>query len=477
MNVSDRWHEMPGSWRSRWLFERGLAVLYLIAFLVSLNQFLALAGEHGLLPTADFREMPFQFTPSIFHWIASDHVFRTCAWIGIALSLVALSGVASRAGALASAAVWGALYVLYLSFINAGQTWYGFGWESLLVEVGFFTMFTGARMTPPATLLNWIYRWTLFRMMFGAGLIKLRGDECWRDLSCLDYFFETQPMPNPLSWYFHHLPRPVLHGGVAFNHFAELIVPFGYVLPQPYAGIAGLVTIVFQLILILGGNLSWLNWLTIVLAIPTLDDRLLSWLPVRRPELTPMPQVQRIATAALAVVVGLLSIAPTLNMLSPGQVMNTSFNPLQIVNTYGAFGSVTKERYEIVIEGTDAETITPSTVWKAYEFKGKPGELTYRPPVVAPYHMRLDWLMWFAAMSNASDYPWFSPLMAKLLQGDRAVLALLRTNPFPDRPPRWVRAQLYLYHFTSPEERRRTGAWWTRTLAGPYFPEVRLKPS
>ena len=463
-------------WYSRWLFERGLAVMYLVAFVVALNQFLPLAGARGLTPAAPFlREVPFRYSPSLFHWASSDRAFQACAWAGVALSLVALSGIAARLGALGTAAVWGGLYILYLSFINAGQTWYGFGWESLLVEIGFFTILAGARVTPPHALLNWIYRWTLFRLMFGAGLIKLRGDPCWRDLSCLDYFFETQPMPNALSWHVHHLPRAVLHGGVALNHFVELIVPFGFFLPQPYAGFAGLFTIVFQFLLILGGNLSWLNWLTIVLAIATLDDRFLSWLPIARPTLQPIPGAQRVATVVLAVVVAALSLPVVINMLSQGQVMNTSFNPLQIVNTYGAFGSVTKERYEIVIEGTVDETVSPATVWKEYEFKGKPGDVMYRPPQVAPYHMRLDWLMWFAAMSNASDYPWFPAVMLKLLEGDRAVLGLLRTNPFPDRPPRWIRAQLYRYRFTSPEEHRRTGAWWTRTLAGPYFPEVRLK--
>ena len=469
-------HELPGYWHSRWLFERGLAAIYLVAFIVTLNQFLPLAGERGLLPAQTFlREVPFRYTPSIFHWISSDRAFRVCAWIGVALSAIALTGLVSRLGALPAAALWAALYVLYLSFINAGQTWYGFGWESLLVEIGFFTMFAGASFTPPHALLNWIYRWTLFRLMFGAGLIKIRGDQCWRDLSCLDYFFETQPMPNPLSWYFHHLPRRILHGGVAFNHFVELIVPFGFFLPQPYAGIAGVFTIVFQLILILGGNLSWLNWLTIVLAITTIDDRFLQWLPLARPELHPIPPAQKLATAGLAVVVALLSIAPTLNMLSPRQVMNTSFNPLQIVNTYGAFGSITRERDEIVIEGSDADVLSASTIWREYEFKGKPGELTHRPPIVAPYHMRLDWLMWFAAMSNASDYPWFPGLLMKLLEGDRDVLGLLRSNPFPNRPPRWIRARLFRYHFATPEEHRRTGAWWTRELVGPYFPEVRLR--
>ena len=344
------------------------------------------------------------------------------------------------------------------------------------METGFFTIFAGASFTPPHVLLNWICRWTLFRLMFGAGLIKLRGDPCWRDLSCLDYFFETQPMPNPLSWYMHHLPRSVLHGGVAFNHFVELVVPFGFFLPQPYAGIAGLFTIVFQLLLIVGGNLSWLNWLTLVLAIGTLDDRFLSWLPVSVPTLQPIRAAQRFAVAGLAVVVGMLSIAPTVNMLSPAQVMNTSFNPLQIVNTYGAFGSITKTREEVIIEGTDAETVTDTSVWHEYEFRGKPGDLRQMPPQVAPYHLRLDWLMWFAAMSSASDYPWFPELMVKLLQADPPTLSLLRSNPFPDRPPRWIRAELYRYKFTTADERRQTGRWWNRERVSPYLPAVRLRP-
>ena len=469
-------HELSGYWYSRWLFERGLALIYLIAFLVAVNQFLPLAGERGLLPAARFvREVPFRYSPSLFYWWSTDLAFRVGAWAGVGLSLVALTGLAARYGAIPAAIVWGGLYVLYLSFINVGQTWYGFGWESLLVEAGFFTIFAGAGFTAPSALLNWIYRWTLFRLMFGAGLIKLRGDPCWRNLTCLDYFFETQPMPSGLSWYLHHLPKPVLHGGVAFNHFVELIVPFGFFLPQPYAGIAGLFTIAFQLILIIGGNLSWLNWLTIVLAFTTLDDRFLRWLPVSVPSLHAMGNVHKWAITALAVVVALLSIAPTANMLSSRQVMNTSFNPLQIVNTYGAFGSVTKERYEIIIEGTNDEAPTDATVWREYQFKGKPGDPAYRPPQIAPYHLRLDWLMWFAAMSTPSDYPWFSELLLKLLQGDPQVLGLLRSNPFPDRPPTWIRARLYLYRFTTPEEHRQTGLWWDRKLAAPYFPAVRLK--
>ena len=467
--------ELPGYWFSRWLFERGLAVIYLVAFAVAIQQFLPLLGARGLLPAARFvREVPFRMSPSIFYWFSSDRAFQIAAWTGVVLSLLVLVGAAQRIGALPAAAVWGALYVLYISFINVGQTFYAFGWESLLVELGFFTIFAGASTTAPHAWLNWIYRWTLFRLMFGAGLIKIRGDSCWRDLTCLDVFFETQPMPNPLSWYMHHLPKRVLHGGVAFNHFVELIVPFAFFLPQPFAGIAGICTIVFQLILIAGGNLSWLNWLTLVLAFTTLDDRFLAWLPVARPALLPMPTAQRVATMALAILVAILSIPPTLNMLSPGQVMNTAFNPLQIVNTYGAFGSITKERYEIVIEGTDAERPDDDAPWREYEFKGKPGDPARRPPQFAPYHLRLDWLMWFAAMSTPAEHPWFPELLLKFLQGDRGALQLIRANPFPDAPPRWIRAQLYLYRFTSAEERRQSGRWWDRRLAGSYFPAVRL---
>jgi len=315
----------------------------------------------------------------------------------------------------------------------------------------------------------------LFRLMFGAGLIKLRGDPCWRELTCLDYHFETQPIPNALSWYFHWLPRQVLHGGVVFNHVVELIVPFGYFLPQPFAGIAGLVTIAFQLTLIVSGNLSWLNWLTVVLAFATLDRRFLSWLPVSMPSLAPIPAVQRWAVAGLAVVVGLLSVAPTVNMLSADQAMNMSFNSIHLVNTYGAFGSVTRERFEIAIEGSSDEDPGPATVWREYRFRGKPTDPARRPVQIASYHLRLDWLMWFAAMGSAQNEPWFAPLMEKLLQGDKATLGLFADNPFPDRPPRWIRARLYRYTFTTAAERKATGRWWNRADAGEYFPIVGLK--
>ena len=231
-------------WHSRFLFERSLALIYLVAFAVAANQFVPLSGEHGLLPISDVVQFAsFRESPSLFFLSPTDTAFRVAAWTGIALSLLALSAWPQRRGTIAAAVVWGALWLLYLSFVNVGQTFYGFGWETLLLEAGFLAIFLGGSTSTPSPWLGWMYRWVLFRMMFGAGLIKLRGDPCWRDLTCLNYYFETQPMPNPLSWYFHWLPEVVHKAGVAINHVVELIVPFGLFAPQPIAGIAALITI------------------------------------------------------------------------------------------------------------------------------------------------------------------------------------------------------------------------------------------
>ena len=470
-------NQASGYWCSRWLFERALALVYVVAFLVAVNQFVPLLGEHGLLPVpAWVRQVPFRASPSLFHLFPTDTAFRGAAWLGLGLSLLALTGAAGRIGSAATAAVWALVWLLYLSFVNVGQTFYGFGWETLLLETGFLAIFLGGRTTEPASVITWLLRWLLFRLMFGAGLIKLRGDPCWLELTCLDHYFETQPMPNPLTWYFHWLPAFVHRAGVVVNHVVELAVPFFYFAPQPMAAIAGGVTIAFQLILIASGNLSWLNWLTIVLAVATIHDRWLAWMPVRRPTLRAPTAARRSALYSLAVVVALLSVAPTLNMLSPAQVMNTSFEPLHLVNTYGAFGSITRERLEIVIEGTDAREIAATTRWREYEFKGKAGDPGRMPMQFAPYHLRLDWLMWFAAMSQPSEYEWFAPLLVRLLQGDRDTLGLLRSNPFPDRPPHYIRARHYRYRFTTPAERASTGRWWSRELIGVYHPAMSLDP-
>jgi hypothetical protein len=472
-----RWWGSDSLWLPRLGLQRGLGLILLLAFLNAFNQFRPLLGEHGLLPVPAFvKQVPFREAPSLFYAFPNDVAFALFAVAGILLACLALTGLADKYTSWISMAVWGAMWVLYISFVNAGQIFYAFGWESILLEACFYATFLGARGTTPQTIVIWLFRWLLFRVMFGAGLIKLRGDSCWRDLTCLDFHYETQPMPNPLSWFLHNAPAWTHHGGVLFNHFAELVVPFGYFLPQPVASIAGAITILFQGSILLSGNLSWLNALTMVLAFSAFDSRLLTRLiPMHTRAMHSPGLFERISVVGLGILVAILSIPPIRNMLSPGQVMNTTYNPFHLVGTYGAFGSVTRQRQEVVVEGTVESELTTSTKWREYEFKGKPGTTGRLPPQIAPYHLRLDWLMWFAAMAPYDREPWFEHFMEKLLENDGPTLGLLRTNPFPDRPPRYVRALLYQYRFTSPEERSRTGQWWRRDLESVYFPAVSLE--
>jgi len=462
---------MTEYWYSRWVFERALAAIYLVAFIAAATQFVPLLGERGLEPVGRWVEqVPFRASPSLFYFAPRDSIFRGCAWLGVGLSLFALSSLPQRMSPWAAAAVWATLWLLYLSFVNVGQTFYGFGWETLLCEVGFFSIFAGSSRMAPNLWLIWIWRWTLFRLMFGAGLIKLRGDSCWRDLTCLDYYFQTQPMPNPLSWYFHWMPHGVHAAGVVINHVVEVVVPFAYFAPQPVASIAGIVTILFQGVLIVSGNLSWLNWLTVVLCIPLISDRWWTWLPIHPPADLAPAAAHQVMLYVVAAAVAWLSIGPVANLFSRGQMMNASFDPLHLVNTYGAFGSITRRRYEIAIEGSD-----DGQTWRAYEFKGKPGDLSRGGPQIAPYHLRLDWLMWFEAFSPRPQSEWFATLLQRLLEGDTGTLSLLGTNPFPAHAPRFLRARYYRYWFTTVEEHRQTGRWWNRELVSEYVPPITLE--
>jgi lipase maturation factor len=467
--------EAPDYWLARLVLERGIAAIYCVAFLVALIQFRPLLGERGLLPVPDFVSyVPFRASPSLFHWRYSDRLLLIVAWAGIVLSLAAVAGLPDGWPLGIEMLVWVALWALYLSIVNVGQTFYSFGWETLLLEAGFLVIFLGPAWTFPPLTVVYLARWLVFRLEFGAGLIKMRGDPCWRDLTCLYYHHETQPMPNPLSWYFHQLPRALHRVEVLGNHFAQLVVPVFLFAPQPVATVAGLIIVATQSWLVLSGNFSWLNVITIVLAFAAFDDAALGRvLPLGPPALEASLPHEVLVILVTVLVVG-LSYRPAKNLLSAGQLMNSSFDPLHLVNTYGAFGSVTKRRFEVIIEGTLDPEPTSASEWREYEFKAKPGDVRRRPPQYAPYHLRLDWLMWFAAFSSPRYHEWFMPLLAKLLEGDRAVLRLLGRDPFGGERPRVLRAQLWLYRFTTPAERRRTGAWWHRTYVRPYVPPVSL---
>jgi hypothetical protein len=471
------WFSAPDYRLARLVIERGLGLTYAIAFLVALNQFPALLGERGLMPAPRFlARVSFRQAPSLFHLHYSDRLLRLVAGLGLGLSLAIVLGLSELAPLWAMMLAWLVLYVLYLSIVNIGQQFYSFGWESLLLEAGFLAIFLGNAATTPAWPVLLLFRWLAFRVELGAGLIKLRGDSCWRDLTCMEYHHETQPMPNPLSWFFHGLPRPLHRLEVLGNYTAQLVAPVLLFLPQPVAGFAGLTMIVTQAYLLLSGNYAWLNLVTLVIAFSAVPDGFFAVLlpGVERVQLVPPPVWYVAGVLALTGFVLVLSYWPIRNLLGSRQLMNFSFNRYHLVGTYGAFGSVTRERHEIVIEGTADEQIGDATEWVAYEFKGKPGDPRRRPPQIAPYHLRLDWLMWFAALSPRYAEEWFAPLAGALLVQEPQTLRLLGRVPFGGRPPSWIRARFYRYRMSTRAERRATGAWWTRELEGDFLRPVSL---
>ncbi|WP_409234615.1 lipase maturation factor family protein [Streptomyces sp. PA5.6] len=467
-----QWFTADAYWLSRLIFQRALAVLYVMAFLGAALQFRALIGERGMLPVPKYVErVPFRAAPSLFQLRFSDRLFALCAWTGCAVAVALLAGVDNLLPLWGAMLLWLVPWALYLSIVNVGQTWYGFGWESLLLEVGFLAVFLGNDRVAPPVLVLFLLRWVLFRVEFGAGLIKMRGDACWRELTCLDFHHETQPMPGPLSWFFHHLPKPVHRVEVAANHVTQLVVPFLLFTPQPVATGAACLMIVTQLWLVLSGNFSWLNWITVVLAVSALD--LSPWHTA--PDVAGPPVWYEVVVTAVAVLLLAMSYRPVRNLLSRRQVMNRSFDPLHLVNAYGAFGSVNRVRQEIVIEGTADTVPREDSDWRAYEFKGKPGDVHRWPRQFAPYHLRLDWMMWFAGLSPAYARSWFGPLVERLLDDDRDTLRLLRSSPFPPgSPPAYIRARLYRYRYTTWRELRETGACWERTYVREFLGPTRL---
>ena len=455
---------------ARLVLQRGVALVYLVAFLNVRNQFAPLLGERGLLPVPRFLERrSFRDAPSLFHWRFSDRLVGGVAWIGIALSVGALIGSTDWLPLWGSVVWWLVMWALYLSIVNVGQTFYGFGWESLLLEAGFLVAFLGNDSAAPPLLVLWLFRWLLFRVEFGAGLIKMRGDRCWRDLTCLEYHHETQPMPNPASRWFHLLPRWAHRTEVAANHVAQLGAPFLLFLPQPAAGIGALVMILTQGYLLISGNYAWLNLLTLLLGFAAIPDGWWTAVGIGVPAPRPgMPAWFSVTVVALTAMMIALSYWPVRNLLSGGQRMTAAFNRYHLVNTYGAFGSVTKQRRELIVEWSHAQD--PTGPWTPYEFKGKPGDPTRLPRQWAPYHLRLDWLMWFVPLSPAYGRGWLDALLDALAEGDASVEALLARTP--EEPPRWIRARMVDYRFASPAERRATGHIW---ITGPS--DVVIRPT
>jgi hypothetical protein len=473
-------------WLTRFVILRLLGFVYAVAFFIAAQQLVPLIGARGLTPATQFlasvqaelgsRTTGMEHLPTLFWLGISDQGLTTFAWIGFAISLIVLAGYANSI-------ILSILWAMYMSIVHIGQIWYGYGWETQLLETGFLAIFLCPLLDarpfpgrPPPLLVIWLFRWLGFRIMIGAGLIKLRGDSCWRDLTCLYYHYETQPIPNPVSRYLHFAPHWFHQFGTAWNHLIELIAPWFSFGPRTARHIAGVLLVSFQIILIISGNLSFLNYVTIIPFLACFDDtllrRILPQALVRRAdqakEKAEPSRAQNGLVIALSILIAYLSIAPVLNLVSDRQLMNYSYDPLDLVNTYGAFGSVGRERDEIIFEGTTDAVITPETQWKEYEFKAKPGDPRRRPPFIAPYQARIDWQIWFAAMSSPAEYPWTLHFVWKLLHNDPGTLSLLANNPFPNEPPHYVRARLYRYRFAPPGD----PAWWKREVIGEWLPAL-----
>ena len=454
---------------ARFVLQRGIAAVFVLAFTSSALQFPVLLGERGLLPMpARPGRAP---GPTLFRWRYSDRLLRTVAWGGAALALTVVLGLPQRGPPWVPMLAFLALWLGYMSIVNVGRVFYGFGWEVLLLEAGFLAAFLGSEQSATPVITIWLFRWLAFRLEFGAGMIKMRGDSVWRDLTALYYHHETQPMPNPLSWWFHHLPKPLHKAEVLGNHFAQLVVPFLLFAPQPVASAAAAVVVLTQGWLVLSGNFAWLNALTLVLACSAVSDSALAGIlpgPASAPfgggaQPAGMPGWFSAAVLLMGAFMLVLAWRPLRNLFSRDQLMNASFNRFRLGNAYGAFGSITRARREVVVEGWDGAQ------WLEYGFRGKPGEVGRMPRQFAPYHLRLDWMMWFLALGQPG-MNWFLPFLDKLLAADPATLKLLRSDPFNGHAPQLVRARVDAYRFTSWGEWRATGNWWVRTPLGVLVP-------
>lgn len=483
---------------TRWWFLRGLGAIYLVAIASFGVQMMGLIGSRGITPVADFLNAiasaypaaeRYRLVPTLLWLNSSDGALQALVIVGIVCAVLLIFDVAPMPMLVA-------LWAIYFSIVHAGQVFMSFQWDILLLEAGFLAIFLAPlsllprspfrnreRQREPSMIVVWLFRLLLFRLMFLSGAVKLlSGDPTWHNLTAMNYHYWTQPLPTPLAWWMAQLPPEVHRLETLFTFVAELAVPFLFFAPRRLRFTGGLVTILLQALIILTGNYTFFNLLTIVLCLLLFDDDALLALVRRRP--APVgkspSRIRQVVSGVLALVIGLSGILIVVSTVTQRSYTNLLPAPLRdlvettrdynLVNGYGLFAVMTTTRPEIILEGSD-----DGDTWLAYEFPYKAGDVTRSPVYVAPHQPRLDWQMWFAALGDYRSNRWFISLVERLLEGEPSVLALLAYNPFSDAPPRFIRARLYQYHFTDAATRSATGAWWTRDDAGLYLPAVSLE--
>jgi lipase maturation factor 1 len=469
---------------TRWLFLRALGLIYLMAFVSLLTQIDGLWGASGILPAADTMALArsnalhFGNFPTLTWIDASSGFLYGLAFIGALAAVLVIVGVAPLLMLVIT-------YLSYLSFITVGRDFMSFQWDILLTETGFLAILLAPitlrhdlkNEMPPSAVVLLLFRFLLFRLMLGSGVVKLlSGDPYWRTLTALPLHYETQPLPTPLAWYVYQLPQWMQSLSVLILFLIELILPFTFFMPRVLRLVGAGGTAALQVLILLTGNYTFFNFLTIVLCILLLDDGLLyrffpAHLRVKAEQaaVQSMPRwhtILIVPVAALVLMLGVIRFSSHFTGELPPlavQLLRASA-PFRIVNRYGLFAVMTDHRSEIIIEGS-SDGIT----WFEYEFLYKPGDVTRAPPINQPHQPRLDWQLWFAALADAPASPWFGRFMARLQEGSPEVLALLAVNPFPDEPPRYLRARLYNYRFATPAQRAQ-GVWWQRQLIGEFYP-------
>ncbi len=473
---------------TRKIFFTGLALVYFTAFLSLGVQIGGLVGSEGILPAARFLESldqalgskAYAMVPTAFWFNSSDAVLQWSCWAGAFLSLVLLLRVAP---ALVSFFLW----VLYLSLYSVGQTFLSFQWDILLLETGFLAIFfaplsmrpRGFDETEPPRAIRWLLWWLLFRLTFQSGLVKLMsGDPSWWDGTALAFHYETQPLPTWIGYFAHQLPLWFQKVSTYLMYGFELAVPFLIFSPGRLRVFGAILMVTFQILIFLTGNYGFFNLNTVVLCALLIPDyawpkwvkRIFRWdsETMNRPL---RPAWSKIIIVPVSLVIFILSLTVGFQRIwreeikIPGiAALMELTRPFHLVNSYGLFAVMTRVRPEITVEGSH-----DGIHWQAYEFRWKPGDVKGRPRFVEPHMPRLDWQMWFAALRPSYRYPlWFHNFLARLLEGSPPVLKLLKKNPFPDQPPKFVRANIARYYFTDWATKRALGAWWIRGGEQPY---------
>jgi len=465
------------------LFVRLLGLCYLAAFVSFWVQADGLVGDRGILPIRDLLEWVRPRTGAGRYWL-----LPTLSWLapgngglhaicgsGVAASVALIAGILPS---LAAAVAW----LCYLSVSCSGQLFLEFQWDLLLLEAGLLAIFL---VSPRRSLLRWgdsprplarfLLVWLLFRLMLSSGVVKLTsGDPTWRNLTALRYHYWTQPLPPWTAWYAHW--QSWLSTVSCVGMFAvELGAPLLYFAPSRLRRLGATATIALQLAIAATGNYAFFNLLTASLAVLLVDDaafpRLWSEAARRAPADRGWPRAVLVPVAVITIAASSVPFVASLGAASaipaPLVALYRGVAPLRSTNGYGLFAVMTTSRPEIVIEASaDGET------WKPYAFRYKPDDPRKPPGFVAPHQPRLDWQLWFAALGSYRENEWVMALLERLLEADPDVLRLFAASPLGAAPPRAVRALLYDYRFTTPEERARTGAWWTRELRGLYAPAL-----